>query len=162
MKRTVRWWEWMIKANRIAIDKGLVKLREISASLKNLKGYEFQSKADEGMEFVKELLLIRNQNQLLEKQIKEARARGLKRFSDEKLLKRSKVSIMSEFKIPEIDKDLSIEARMDIECAKRRNKCVEQKNIYCQTCLFSTVNQNPDRVFERINQFLEWEKQNNA
>jgi len=86
MKRTVRWFECLLKANRNAIDEGLVKLREIAASLKSLKGFEFQSKADEGLEFVKELLHLRNQNKLLEKQIEEARKRDLKRFSDRKLL----------------------------------------------------------------------------
>jgi hypothetical protein len=86
VKRTVKWFETLMKANRKAIDKGLEKLRAISAELKDLKGFSFQSRADEGMEFVKELLHLRNQNQILERQIEEAKKRDLKRFSDQKLL----------------------------------------------------------------------------
>jgi hypothetical protein len=86
VKRTVKWYEGILKAYRIAIYSSLETLRKMCDELKALTGFDFQYKADEAHEFVKEILKTRKNYQFLETQIKEAKRRGMTKFCDKKLL----------------------------------------------------------------------------
>lgn len=86
MKRSVKWYEGILKAYRVAIFSSLETLRKMSEELRTLTGFDLRYKSDEAHEFLQEILRTRRNYQLLEKQIQEAKKRGMKRFSDRKLL----------------------------------------------------------------------------
>lgn len=86
MKRSVKWYEGILKAYRVAIFSSLKTLRKMCAELQTLTGFDLRYKADEAHEFVKEILRTRRNYQFLEKQIQEAKKRGKTKFCDRKFL----------------------------------------------------------------------------
>ena len=86
MIRNVKWYEGILKAMRVSIFKSLGTLRNMCAELQTLSGFNLRYKADEANEFLKEILQTRRNYQLLEKQIEEAKKRGMKKFCNRKLL----------------------------------------------------------------------------